>query len=111
MPKRKSEPEMTEQQRRQWQENLDRKTHDFFGFWMMCNEKPCARARSCVGETRPCFQRHWPHVPEEPKNWYRAFIKACAGGVSKQEAARLADAEMVRIAALDAPLQSRGDAA
>ena len=99
MPKRNPET-MTEPQRRQQDEQTRRNTHDFFQFWMMCQEKPCARSRRCVGELYPCFSRHWPLVPEEQKNWFRAAIKALAGGVSKQEAARIADAEAARIAAL-----------
>ncbi len=67
---------------------------------MICREKSCRRAQSCVGELYPCFKRHWPLVPEEKKNWFRAFIKAWAGGATKQEAARIADAEKERLAAL-----------
>ena len=107
MPKRKPQTEKTQQQLRQVEENADRWTHDFFGFWMICKEKACRRAQGCVGETRPCFERHWPLVPEKHKQWFRAFIKASQGGTPWQEAARAADAEVKRIAALDAELESQ----
>lgn len=101
---------LEENARKKEDERSKRATHDFFAFWTICREKPCHRARGCVGELYPCFARHWPHVPEEKKNWFRAFIKAWAGGVSKQEAARIADAEAERIAALLASLEMRGGA-
>ena len=101
MPEQKPETESAVQHRSR-SETLDRKVHDFFEFWTICRERHCRRARGCVGEVYPCFSRHWPLVPEERKNWYRAFIKAMAGGVSKYEAARIADSEMERIAALQA---------
>lgn len=87
-----------------------RRTCELFQFWQICQEKPCRRAQSCVGDMHACFARHWPLVPEEQKNWFRAFIKAWAGGVSKQQAARIADAEAARIAALLASLESGGGA-
>lgn len=99
MPKRNPEP-MTESQRRQQEEETDRTVHDLFAFWTVCREKPCHRARGCVGELRPCFERHWPLVPEENKNWWRAFVKAWATGISKEAAALAADAEMERQRAL-----------
>jgi hypothetical protein len=110
MPKPKPETESAEQHRTR-NEETDRKVHDFFEFWMICREKRCHRAQACIGELSPCFKRHWPLVPEEKKNWFRAFVKAWATGISKGAAALAADAEMERQRALHASLQSRGDAA
>ena len=110
MPKRNPET-TTEPQRRQREEQTDRKVHDFFEFWMMCREKSCRRAQACIGELYPCFKRHWPLVPEGKKNWWRAFVKAWATGISKEAAACAADTEMERQRALHASLQSPGGAA
>ena len=36
-----------------------------FGFWGVCTQKRCRRALMCSGDPYACFQRYWPHVPEE----------------------------------------------
>jgi hypothetical protein len=84
-------------------EATERKAHDFLRFWMVCREGQCRRAQRCTGKLRPCFERHWPLVPEPIKVSFRAMIKAYAQGASPEEAARIGDeAEAKEIAMMRA---------
>jgi hypothetical protein len=69
---------------------------NLFRFWCVCLEKRCRRAQSCVGDPQACFERCWPGVPEDAKVWFRAAVVAQHGGLSMQDAARVADDELVR---------------
>ena len=48
-------------------------------FWKACGHKKCLRARACVVDSRACFGRFWPLVPEELKISIRTTIKASTG--------------------------------
>jgi hypothetical protein len=63
-----------------------------FGFWGVCTQKRCRRALMCSGDPYACFQRYWPHVPEEAKVRYRAMIRAAQAGLGAREIAAAARA-------------------
>jgi len=68
-----------------------------FGFWMVCADKRCRRAKSCEGDPEQCFDRWWPHVPEEMKVYIRAAISAMAEkGMDHAQAHQAAEAEVER---------------
>ena len=66
-----------------------------FLFWTVCQPR-CQRAKSCMGDPKACFDRWWPHVPEEHKNWFRAAIMALKDGMTPQQACTHAEAEVAR---------------
>jgi hypothetical protein len=100
--KREFHPEQTTEQRKiqekMWarQDAGTRTICNWFQFWRICREKPCRRAQSCSGDMHDCHARHWPLVPEDLKNWFRAALKALAAGHSPEEAARIAQGEEAR---------------
>ena len=69
-------------------------------FWRACGKRACQRQHTCAGDPHACFTRHWALVPEDQKVWLRAGIKARKDGLSPEMAARAADAEQARVAAL-----------
>src|ERR1700674_73778 len=98
--------EMTPEQKR-WQERHDAEQESFYRglntfihFWTTCGDRSCRRARACCGESYACFERNWRPMPEGDKVAVRAAIKALAEGHAPAEAARIAEAEAARFAAL-----------
>jgi hypothetical protein len=86
---------------------MPRRPSELFQFWRACTEAQCSRARACRGESRACFDRHWPLLPEEAREWFRAAIRALSAGASPHDAdaAGCAAAEAYRAeAAQAAPL-------
>ena len=82
-----------------------------FKFWRACGERPCQRAKACMGDARACFDRCWWRVREADKIYVRAGIKARVAGCSVAEACRLAGEEVARsadhIARVDAETLAR----
>jgi hypothetical protein len=60
-------------------------------FYIACGHVKCRRVRACVGDANECFLRLWPVVPEDPKIYIRATVKARHAGLSP--AAAVAEAE------------------
>jgi hypothetical protein len=48
-----------------------RGTNDQFGFWRMCSNRSCRRARRCCGEPLLCLERHLPNVPQNARDRVR----------------------------------------
>ena len=71
-------------------------------FWRWCRKKPCRRARACKGNGQECFELHWRGLPEEARVWLRTGIAARMEGLSPNQAADAADAEVARHRALTA---------
>jgi hypothetical protein len=69
-------------------------------FWLRCHDRRCRRQRACSGDPHACFRRHWALYSEEEKVWLRAGIKARVQGLSPQDAALAANAELARHLAL-----------
>ena len=89
-PADSSEGQYTHEERRRIQCNRLR-------FWMVCAAKRCRRAKSCEGDPEQCFDRWWPHMPEEAKVYIRAAIRAMARkGMDKMQARQAAEAEVER---------------
>jgi hypothetical protein len=61
-----------------------RMRNDIFGFWRVCEQPLCRRNHSCSGDMHACFQRLWPLVPEEQKEYLRACIMAAKDTRSKE---------------------------
>jgi hypothetical protein len=95
-------------QQKQWQERhiAEQATRDrlieLFRFWDACSNKRCRRLRGCAGEPSACLMRHWRAAPEELKAWFRARFNALEAGHEPVEAARIAEKELARVAALRA---------
>ena len=53
---------------------------------------PNRKAGHGYGDPYACFQRYWPHVPEEAKVRYRAMIRAAQAGLGAREIAAAARA-------------------
>ena len=66
-----------------------------FLFWTVCRPR-CQRAKSCMGDPKACFERWWPHVPADMKNWFRFSLKALDAGMTPQQAGAHAEAEVAR---------------
>ena len=78
-------------------EDMRRDQCNRFGFWMVCAAKRCRRAKSCEGDPEQCFDRWWPHMPEEAKVYIRAVISAMARkGMDRMQARQAAEAEVER---------------
>jgi hypothetical protein len=87
----------------QWQDKIDREREaaaraqcKLLRVWRACRKKPCRRAHSCKGNMEECFDLHWRALPEEARVWLRAGIKARIEGLSPNQAAEAADAEVAR---------------
>ena len=50
--------------------------NNIVGFWRVCERPGCRRNRACLGDMHACFERLWPLVPEEEKEYLRGCIKA-----------------------------------
>ena len=83
------------------QEGYRRRMNTRFLFWTVCAEGRCKRAKRCAGDGEACFQRWWPHVPEEFKQEVRAFIDGLRRGLTIEEAARGIAAKVAEWKALD----------
>lgn len=46
-------------------------TNDQFGFWKLCSNRSCRRARRCSGEPLLCLERHLPNVPQNARDRVR----------------------------------------
>ncbi len=75
-----------------------RKLCTAFKTWRDCSDTACRRAHRCVGDSNACFERLWPRVGEESKVRVRTGIRALSNGHSVAEAARMAEAEVIRAA-------------
>jgi hypothetical protein len=82
---------------------------NLFKFWLVCPERRCCRAKSCVGDPKRCFDRWWPQLPEPMKDWFRAVIKALNAGMSPRDACRHAEAEVERVAEFNRNLAALGE--
>lgn len=76
-------------------------------FPQFCDDARCKRARRCAGDVEACFNRFWPHVPEDVKNEIRHAIKLAAAGASPAEAAREAQAYVAQRRRIDRQLVQR----
>ena len=56
-------------------------------FRLFCTDQRCKRARKCVGDAGACFDRFWPHVPEDLKNEIRQTIIFVNDGMPLRQAA------------------------
>jgi hypothetical protein len=65
-------------------------------FWKYCGHKKCLRARACAVDHKDCFDRFWPHVPEEVKIMIRTGIKSKAAGLSPQQTLAAVERETER---------------
>ncbi len=74
-------------------------------FWKACGRKRCLRARGCVVDSRACFDRLWPLVPEELKISIRTAIKAGKARLSPAETAAEIERELARWRATMAPCE------
>jgi hypothetical protein len=83
-------------------EKFNRSLHTHLGFWHVCEQKRCKRARGCVGEVSACAARHFPHVPEDTKAWLQKAFEGLRNGLSPYEASCAATAH---VAALNAALE------
>ncbi len=72
-------------------------------FWQACGHKKCLRARACVVDSRACFDRLWPLVPEELKISIRTTIKASKARLSPAETEAEIERELARWRATMAP--------
>ncbi len=45
-------------------------------FWLACGTRACRRHRRCTGDPHACFERMWPQVPEDIKEFFRGCILA-----------------------------------
>ena len=98
----------TSAEQRAWQKKADeeyaamkRWQCNILSFWRVCQERSCRRARGCAGDSRACFERWWPIVPEELKIWLRTAMTSQAKGLSPADAVNAANAEVVRCRELD----------
>jgi hypothetical protein len=85
------------------EERALRNVHDLFGFWAVCREGRCRRARACRGDVHACSGRHWPHVPGHMKTWLRSSVNACRDGASPEEAMKIADEAEAQALAVTVP--------
>ena len=46
-------------------------TNDQFGFWKLCSNRRCKRARRCCGEPLQCLERHLPQVSQTARDRVR----------------------------------------
>ncbi len=65
-------------------------------FWKACGRKKCLRARACVVDSRACFDRLWPIVPEKMKVIIRSIAKAAEARLSPAETAAAIDRDLAR---------------
>ncbi len=72
-------------------------------FWKACGRKKCLRARACVVDSRACFDRLWPIVPEKMKVGIRATVKAAEARLSRAETAAAIERDLARWRATTAP--------
>ena len=72
-------------------------------FWKACGRKKCLRARACVVDSRACFDRLWPIVPEKMKVIIRSTVKAAEARLSPAETAAAIERELARWRATMAP--------
>lgn len=59
----------------------------FLTFWQFCADPRCKRARACAGDVERCFNRFWPHVPEDTKNVIRHATQLVRDGMPPAQAA------------------------
>jgi hypothetical protein len=76
-----------------------RKFCDCLQFFLFCPRKRCRRAKACQDEKYSCFDKFWPLVPEEDKNWIRfsITIKAANPGMTTEEVTRAVDAKLAQL--------------
>ena len=65
--------------------------------------KKCLRAHACVVDSRACFDRLWPIVPEKMKVGIRATVKAAEARLSPAETAAAIKRDLARWRATMAP--------
>jgi glycosidase len=86
--KRAQQQFMREQEARDRQQLESRRwLCTFLRFWRVCADRRCMRARQCAGDVEACFNRFWPHVPEDIKNQIRQTIKFMNDGMPPHQAA------------------------
>lgn len=73
-----------------------RRCNDVFMFFRHCDNTACRRKRSCAGEPRGCFERHWHRFSKAEKVWLRAGVQARQNGQNVQQAMATANAEVAR---------------
>ncbi len=74
-------------------------------FWRRCPVRACRRNHACSHDPQACFDRHWPHVPETDKIWLRGFVKAQKDKLPLEQAIERANAEVARVAEMEAAAQ------
>ena len=72
-------------------------------FWQVCGHKKCLRAKACVVDFKDCFDRLWPHVPEEVKITIRTEIKAGVARLSEAETVAAIERQLALYRATMAP--------
>lgn len=86
-----------EPERKRQKEAAKRKLNTGFLFWTACSHRSCRRAQACRGDVERCFNRCWPHVPEDVKVYFRTFITAISKDkLSGPEAVQHAKQEVAR---------------
>jgi hypothetical protein len=65
-------------------------------FWHLCADRRCGRARQCAGNAEACFNRFWPHVPEDLKNEIRQTIRLANEAMPPRAAAAAASGYAAR---------------
>ena len=83
MPTRKPFPAGTTPEQRQAHDASVRRRNavrrfrnDLVGFWRICRKPQRRRRHCCSYDPDACFDRCWPLVPEEEKEYLRACIRA-----------------------------------
>jgi hypothetical protein len=87
--------------------------HTGLGFWRVCRENRCKRARGCAGDVYACAARHFPLMPEETKAYLQKVFEGLRNGLTADEAHQAArkhvaeiEAMLARIAQYEAELQA-----
>ncbi len=77
-------PEQRQAHAASWRREDARKRgiNNLFGFWRVCGKGRCRRDRTCSHDMHACFERWWPRVPEEEKEFLRGCVIAARDGAS-----------------------------
>jgi hypothetical protein len=84
------------------QEGYRRRMNTRFLFWTVCSDAHCKRAKRCEGDGEACFQRWWPHVPEDFKQEFRLAVQGLHRGLTPEEAMREAQRKIAESKEIDA---------
>jgi len=92
-PNAQCEPDPEYLEHRRKEQQAYRSISTKLGFFRACSQKPCSRAKACVGDGKPCFNRWWPHVHPEVRALMRGIANAYHHGAPIEEARRKGLAE------------------